>query len=129
MEKKKVRNIPAIRALVSGLIVMASFTAGFITSELMQPTRQDVAEGLAQRVESEITGAKAIVENDYHAGPIVYVSIGAENPAARIEIGYEGEILASFWNKKQEFYKYHFGRSVKESELFAELEKRNNLGQ
>lgn len=113
------------------LIVTAFFLggmgAGFALSEAMQPTRYDVANDLAEKINEQGSPIRAQLETESQTGPVVYAFISKGSKVdeglslARIEIGYEGQYLPSLWNNKTKFFDYHWNKEMEEDELLDKI--------
>lgn len=106
-------------------LLIAGFIAGLAYADWSQPTRQDIAEDLGDTI-LETVDAVAVEVSENHTGPVVYVAL-SNTPReyigiARIEIGYEGEYLPSLWDKKEDYYEYHWNQAMAEDELIAAIQ-------
>lgn len=109
---------------IAALLLLAGFLLGISYRSLSGPaTHLEAAEDLAGRIEAAEPLVEAEATEESSVGPVVYVHLRKSNPrddyvpVARVEIGYEGQLLPSLWPAGSSFYEYHFNRSMEEADL------------
>ena len=107
---------------------LAAFAAGFLLCAVIiypwqPPSRVELLEEVAEDIEDDVPEVQTEVEREEPAGHVLYVSMRKARPQddyiaiARIEIGYEGQILASLWDSGTGFYTHHFNEAMTEDEV------------
>lgn len=110
------------------LVSLAMFAGGFLLGALAMdlqqpPSRREVLEKTSAAIIAEVPGVHAEITREDPLGEILYVSMTKSSPqdeylpVARVEIGYEGQILASIWSAEAGFYEHHLGKPMTQEEL------------
>lgn len=111
--------------LIAVALIAFGVICGYGYSEWNRPTRDDIINDLsAEIIENQDSLATEIHRGP--EGPVLYVvqKLGAQKGTgvARIEVSHEGRYMVSPWNRKNQFYDHHFGKTMSEEELFGIIE-------
>jgi hypothetical protein len=104
-------------------LLIAGAVGGYVYAEHSRPSRYDIVRDLSTRIEAQYPAIETEVYSDQRSGPVLYVS-EKDSPdsyagIARVEVGYDGELLVSLWNERKLFFDYHFGKPMEEDDFFA----------
>lgn len=102
------------------------FGVGYAVADRDPPTRQDRAEQLVSDLEEEMPEVSATIFEETGKGPVIHIKSSAIEdpnamPLARVEIGYEGQYLPSFWNESEGFYAFHNDQPMTADEIIETL--------
>ena len=115
---------------IAAALLVAGFVLGIgYSSWKGEPTRQEKTDALAGRIADSNPGLD--IESTYvsTSGPMIYLSMPplegerAYHPVAKIEIGHDGEILPSFFDFDEDYYDYHWNKSMSEDEVMAKIDE------
>ena len=111
------------------LALIIGFVAGVFTTKISEPpTRLTRLSELAIKAEAASPLIRTEIVEEYPNGDILYVSMKPDTPSngyrpiARVEIGYEGQILASLWNAQDNYYRHHLGIPTSQDDLLLSIQ-------
>jgi len=112
--------------LIASILIAIGALCGYGYSEWSRPTREEIIADLADDIADDHDSLVTEIHQGPE-GPVLYVVKGSGRQkgdgVARVEVSHEGRYMVSPWNRKTQFYDYHFGKTMSDSELSEIIDK------